>query len=130
MQKRHPNLLPILREEVSRAMKLFEVTEKHIKLLKRAYVEWLEIESGAPAIDPKRPYGNSDVVKDVAEILGLEPIIDRYGEKTWTHEQGKLCEKLHRETEYALQIFLCMGEIKPGVYIQKDKYNTREWWKE
>lgn len=107
----------------------FEVTEEHIKLLRRAYVEWGEIESGAPAIDGKRPYGNSDVTRDVAEILGLELITDRYGDTVLTYEQGQYCDKIHRETEYALQIFLCMGEMKPGVYIRKDEYD-RAWWKE
>src|SRR6266568_5645220 len=40
----------------------FTVTEDHLKLLRHAYLYWEYGEGyGAPAIDPKRPYGNSDV---------------------------------------------------------------------
>jgi hypothetical protein len=50
----------------------FTVTEDHLKLLRRAYIGWDDCEFGAPGIDPKRPYGNSDVIGDIAEILGEE----------------------------------------------------------
>ena len=45
----------------------FTVTEEHLKLLRRAYVDWEDCEFGAPAIDCKRPYGNSDVIADIGE---------------------------------------------------------------
>lgn len=48
----------------------FEITNDHKKLLARMYVGWQDCEFGAPEVDPKRPYGNSDVEWDVAEILG------------------------------------------------------------
>jgi hypothetical protein len=35
------------------------------------YITWDDCEFGAPACDCKRPYGNSDVYGDMAEILGL-----------------------------------------------------------
>ena len=49
----------------------FTVTEDHLKLLRAAcYVYWNPGEGyGAPAINPKKPYGNSDVPRDVAKIL-------------------------------------------------------------
>ena len=50
--------------------KLFELTEEHIKLLRQMCVSWDDCEFGAPAIDCKRPYGNSDVYSDIAKILG------------------------------------------------------------
>ena len=45
--------------------------EEHLKLLKEMYVGWNECEFGAPEIDPKRPYGDSDVYEDMNKILGL-----------------------------------------------------------
>lgn len=47
----------------------FQVTEEQLKLLKHSYVVWWGAEYGAAAIDPKRPYGNSSVESDIAEIL-------------------------------------------------------------
>jgi hypothetical protein len=47
----------------------FTVTDEHLRLLHRAHVFWDEAEFGAPSIDPKRPYGNSNVYGDIAEIL-------------------------------------------------------------
>lgn len=44
-------------------------TAAHLALLRRACWDWNECEYGAPSMDPKRPYGNSDVEDDLAEIL-------------------------------------------------------------
>lgn len=57
----------------------FELTRDHLKLLRNAYVGWHDCETGAPRIDPKRPYGNQRVALDVAEILGIEPELDGDG---------------------------------------------------
>ena len=38
-------------------VKEFWLKEEHIKLLRAAYVQWNNCETGAPEIDPKRPYG-------------------------------------------------------------------------
>lgn len=46
-----------------------EPTADHLTLLRRAWWDWYDCEYGAPAIDPKRPYGNSDVDGDLAELL-------------------------------------------------------------
>jgi hypothetical protein len=35
-------------------LETFELCEEHLKLLRSAYVEWSNAETGAPAIDPKR----------------------------------------------------------------------------
>lgn len=99
----------------------FEVTEHHIKLLRRANVSWGSDEYGAPAIDGKRPYGNSDVFGDIAEILGIKP-----GDgKEFTPKQESEMDFIHRGTETALQIFLATGEMKAGHYEAR-KY-TNEW---
>lgn len=52
-------------------MERFTVTQEHIKLLKELCVRWCEDEFGAPCIDAKRPFGNSDVFGDMAEILNI-----------------------------------------------------------
>ena len=100
----------------------FTVTEEHIKLLRNAYVKWDDCEFGAPAIDCKRPYGNSSVLYDVAEILGYK----RMGED-WSWPSQELYDKLnrlHKETLTALQIFLSIGIMEPGYYKSTDYGST------
>jgi hypothetical protein len=110
-------------------MKQFELTENHIKLLNRMYVYWDDDSyDGSPRIDSKRPYGNSDVVNDVYEII--------HG-KEWDYdEQDEMPEEiyeqmleLHRETATALQIVLCTKSFEPGTYEIKKAYNSRSWGK-
>ena len=102
----------------------FEVTEDHLKLLKRMYIEWSEWEAGAPCVDPKRPYGNSYVEGDVLEILDipLPPIKNEYGEISYTEEQEEFARKIHFETLYALQIAIATGKFEVGRYKRKDKW--------
>lgn len=97
-------------------MREFTLRAEHVKLLARAYVRWEDCESGAPAIDCKRPYGNSGVASDVAEILGREPERCPHCEETLgdSDEDGLLA--LHRETETALQVVLSAQSFEPGVY--------------
>lgn len=92
----------------------FTLTKNHIKLLQRMYVSWYNCEYGAPCIDPKRPYGNSDVEEDIREILPNIPLND------------EKCLEIHKETETALQIVLTTGTFKPGIY-ECDEYDTN--WK-
>lgn len=93
----------------------FELTEQHLGLLKEANVRWDESEYGAPAIDSKRPYGNSGVLEDLAEILGVpwDGDEDNGGLSDSTVERLK---RLHMETETALQICLATQSFKPGMY--------------
>ena len=92
----------------------FTVTDQHLKLLRRMCVGWQDCETGAPEIDPKRPYGNSDVFDDVVEILGVKPNYSKHGEILDGLEEKMM--KLHRETETALQIVLSTGAFKAGTY--------------
>lgn len=89
--------------------RLFTVTENHLKLLRRFCVGWQDCETGAPEIDPKRPYGNSRVEEDIHEILTGEQ------RELSTEERDKYFD-LHRETETALQIVLSTGQFKSGEY--------------
>ena len=82
-------------------MKIFEIKPYHISLLSKAYVTWNEMEFGAPSIDPKRPYGNSDVYSDISEVLGFTKKNDEYSAK----EYAKMSE-VHNQLTIALQIIL------------------------
>lgn len=109
-------------------MKRFTVKPEHVALLRRAYVGWDECEFGAPAIDPKRPYGNSDVLRDIREVLGREEAeCPHCGEALSLPDDEDELTKLHRETETALQIVLATGSFEPGVYEASD-YGT-DWRK-
>lgn len=78
------------------------IKPEHIKLLRRMNVRWGEVEFGAPEIDNKRPYGNSDVIEDIREITEMPS-----AKHDW-------CYKLHREMEAVLQVWLSRGELSPG----------------
>lgn len=99
----------------------FTVTENHLKLLRSMYVGWQGCESGAPEIDPKRPYGNSDIEPDIHEILTGETEYDL------TEQQRDKYQALHRETAAALQIVLSVGKFEPGIYETIRPFNRQEW---
>jgi hypothetical protein len=109
--------------DVIRDTRRFTVTEEHLRLLRRAYVTWTNAEFGAPEIDCKRPYGNSDVYTDIAEILGIPEV-------EWSDEDmGVLPEaewrflRLHVETGVVLQIALATGEFRPGNYVRDGRWS-------
>jgi hypothetical protein len=101
----------------------FTLTADHLKLLRAANVGWSDYETGAPEIDGKRPYGNSFVAGDVAELLGWT-VDDEDG---LTDEQVDTALTIHRETEYALQILLTTGQSEPGRYVMAKQYDYRSW---
>lgn len=99
-------------------MQRFELTEDHVKLLRAAKVGWDNSEFGAPGIDPWLPYGNSDAIRDIWEILGWTPP-DGYDRKADRKAYLKLEDRavnLHHETRVALQVILATGSFTPGVY--------------
>ena len=100
----------------------FTLTEQHIKLLRNANVSWNRAEHGSPQIDPKRPYGNSFSIGDMAEILGV-PVNDA------GYPSEADCRRLraiHRETELALEIILVTGQFTPGTYVRTEAWLT-DW---
>lgn len=97
----------------------FELTNQHIKLLNRFVVNWSNCEYGAPEINPKRPYGNSFVEGDIAEILGIDGEVKDDGEKLLSDKQQDELYKIHLETKLALEIVLQFGEAKIGEYFRK-----------
>ena len=50
----------------------FEIKPEHLKLIRRFCIGWQDCEFGAPEIDPKRPYGNSDVIQDMVDRHNVE----------------------------------------------------------
>lgn len=92
----------------------FVLTEQHLLLLSRAYVTWQDCETGAPEINPKRPYGNSDVAGDVAEILGWE-VPDEDDQDALDALEDRAMN-IHRETQTALQVVLTARSFEPGLY--------------
>ena len=109
----------------------FTLTEEHLKLLENACVGWQDCETGAPEIDPKRPYGNSSVWLDVAEILGKPLPEDGDESASGQHLERSTreeCERLHRETETALEIVLTTRSFLPGRYVLANEYGPGVRW--
>lgn len=109
------------------AKRRFEMTMEHVSLLRRMYVGWNSAEYGAPEVDPKRPYGNSDVLDDIAKILGIEGFVDANNERHFSAKEVALMERLHTETMTALQVVLATGSFAPGVY-EADPYKINWQW--
>jgi hypothetical protein len=117
---------PRMQFDVVRNVSRFTITDDHLRLLRRANVSWDETEFGAPEIDCKRPYGNCDVLRDIAEILEI-PDSEWVGEDMDPlpgYEQRFL--RLHVETAVALQIALSTGEFRTGRYMREDRNHA---WK-
>ena len=91
-------------------MERFTVKPIHLQLIKRLFVSWNECEFGAPTIDPKRPFGNSDVEYDFEEITG-----------------EKFDEIIYCDLETCLQILTRNLHIEEGTY-EKSEYGI-DWVK-
>lgn len=100
-------------------MKRFTLTPEHVALLRAANVQRDGSEFGAPCIDPKMPYGDSDVLTSMRNILGRENIECPHCAGLFGEDDEELTE-LHRETETALQVVLATGSFAPGEYEASD----------
>jgi len=99
-------------------VKRFKLTKDHLKLLRRFNVSWQDAEFGAPAIDPKRPYGNSGVTDDIHKILT--------GRDDLTENEHEYYKNLHLDMQTALQIVLATGKFKAGTY-ECGEYDYDGW---
>ena len=97
-------------------MKQFTMTEQHLTLLRNAYIEWSRCEWGAPAVDPKRPYGNGDLVQSIMELLGETGKACPHCGEALDKADDEHYRKLHRETQQALQVVLQTGSFVVGEY--------------
>lgn len=103
----------------------FLVTNDHLKLLDRIFFEPGDGYWESPMVDPKRPFGNSDIAEDIAELLGWEVDAD----DGLTDRQETEARMIHDGLVTVLQI-LCANVqtgISPGVYRNHgDKYSA-DW---
>jgi hypothetical protein len=104
----------------------FTVTEDHIKLLPHLWFGYdAYTEFGAPEVDPKRPYGNSDVYGDIAELLEIQGNEDSWGDIEFTTEQRSYMLRVHRDMETVLNIMVRNNGVEPGVY--KASIYSQNW---
>ena len=96
--------------------KRFTLTEDHLKLMRAIYMTWNAVEFGAPSVDPKRPYGNGNVLEDICVELGFDPIETLDGEKVFTAAQGAYASELHASMETAIEVVLRAQSFEPGEY--------------
>ena len=95
------------------------------KLLRHVHLDWDYGEGyGAPAINPKRPYGDSYVERSIAEILDAPDSDwewDEEGEDfDLTPEARERFTRLHVETMVVLHVTLAAGELRPGQYVRDE----------
>lgn len=99
----------------------FTITKEHIALIQRMNILWNgRDENGAPMVDLKRPYGNSDVISDIAEIIVIKKIETDGGDEYWPVGTSDRCNKLHIECGTALKICLYLKSFELGVYERED----------
>ena len=100
--------------------KSFVVKEEHVKLLQRAHFRYENyFDFGAPTMDSKRPYGDSDVYRSIAEILGWVGESDSpyTGDGVeYSDEQRKAMLKIHKEMTTVLEILAKNLSIELGEY--------------
>ena len=94
--------------------KRFTLTEEHLLLLENCFINWQDDETGAPEINPKRPYGSTRVACDIHKLLTNE---DKADDEMSDIEVDR-CLELHRETDTALEIVLQTRSFKPGEYTR------------
>lgn len=104
----------------------FKVTEQHIELLKNIYISWNATETGAPTVDPKNPYGNSNVAYDVIEAIGEDiEYRDEEIQEEMSESQWDKAMELHRDMETVLQIAVRHNGVQVGTYT-KGEYGV-DW---
>lgn len=107
-------------------MRRFELTADHLKLLRNANWFWSNVEYGAPAMNDKRPYSNSDVTGDINDLLrwGIFPDPD----KGYPTQIRELAKKIHMQLLLAIEVIFQSQSFEIGWYVQVD--NCHFWKKE
>ena len=81
----------------------------------------------SPVVNYNRPYGNSDIEGDIAEILGISDNKRHEDDYPWYKpEDVKYMMKLHSEMGKVIQIILATGLTEPGEY-ECEEYSIQ--WK-
>lgn len=103
-------------------MKTFILKEEHVRLLRAVSVD---MSQGVPAIDQKRPFGNSDITGDMARILGVQDPSEL--DRKESARAYNLLTQIYRELGQALQVVLAAGSFVPGTYVQEREYDCHSW---
>jgi hypothetical protein len=101
----------------------FTITGQHLLLLARLNIGWLDSNHGGPATSGRRPYGNSDMFSDIAEMVDEDAWLAARcaGDGTWeayvaAHEDE--FTRLHAETMIALRIVLQTSQFRSGRFTR------------
>jgi hypothetical protein len=91
----------------------FHITADHLRLLHAAC-------ANGPGIDVKRPYGDMTCFYlDMGKLLGVAPQPDGTGcEESFTTDQLRRFDELHRSMAFALQTYLAHATIVPGKFAR------------
>jgi hypothetical protein len=114
-----------------RMNRTFEIRLIHLTLARAMCVDWSRTETGAPTIDPKRPYGNSSVALDIARLAGVRwPSEDLADYDEQADALTVRCMELHRQMQTVMEILLgnAGAAVEPGVYVNKAPEYYRPKW--
>lgn len=103
--------------------KTFEITQQHLKLFKRTYIEKDEYSIYGTA------FGNSDVYGDILEILEIEMLGDDGFDPRYSSKQRKFAEELFSEMPMALQVCMSAGCFETGLYTHRCESGFGPYWK-
>lgn len=84
----------------------FEITSRHIGLLRQMRFTWDGAERGAPMLDPHRPYGREDLLAQLGEVFESDD------------DEALACR--HVEMYFVLARVLKHGELAPGRYALRN----------
>ncbi len=85
---------------------LFEISPAHLALLRRMRFWWDGAERGAPMLDPARPYGQADLMTQLAD--------------SFPGEDAASLARRHVEMMYVLARVLAHGTLQPGAYALRN----------
>jgi len=100
----------------------FELCQEHLDLLSSGNCTFdSSCETGSAGFECKRPFGNSYVVGDIAELLGIKPDDEEEG-FTSDEESGLLA--WYYELPDAMNIIFTLRTFKLGVYQATGSWPT------
>ena len=103
----------------------FTITEQHLMLLQGLYIDAGEFD--LPEVDCKRPFGNSNVICDIAEKIGLSKIETNDEEWVWPKGTTEACRAATEGLYIAMQICLSTQSFEVGTYYCDDEYDQKSW---